>query len=331
MRPLSAVALLFCVGLIAPSSARPNGCGAFSELPFDAEAETLMASLDADFRRDPRIVRIGIRTQYTRRHNFGQDLANAPSERTLWGVFDGDLEQTRLLYVFSGPGRLAGTTLLMHDRAGSTEEDAMWLYLRSFEIFQRMESENEQVMVPGTALTYEDSRGFIPADKYRFSFAAPSANAGAPDEVELLGCPRSASIRDDLGYGSLRLRVDRKRRVVRSVEYADPNGSPLKSYTLLRDIEIGDRTFPGEVRLQHYAEGFVTILSYEYWLPESPPPPSLFEPSIEKSRFIDRLTAYLTQAGLGERIRAELARADQQLREFYERLRRIQDAENTGR
>ena len=331
MRLLSVVALLFCAWLFAPNSGRANDCGASSGVPLDPEAETLMASLDADFRRGPRIARIDIRTEYTRRRHFGQSPAIPPSERTLWGVFDGDLEQTRLLYVFSGPGRLAGTTLLMHDRAGSTAEDAMWLYLRSFEIFQRMEPEKEQVMVPGTALTYEDSRGFIPVDKYRFSFDAPTTSPGAPDEVRLLGCPRTASIREDLGYRSLRLRVDPVKRLVRSVEYADLNGRPLKSYTLLRDLGVGARWFPGEVRLQHHAEGFITLLGYEYWLPESPPPRSLFEPSVEKSRFIDRLTAYLTQVGLGERIRAELARADEQYREFLERLRRIQEAENSGR
>jgi len=84
----------------------------------------------------------------------------------------GDPEQTRLLYVFSGPGRLAGTTLLMHDRTAADEQDEMWLYLRSFEIFKKLEAKSARVTVPGTALTYEDSRGFIPLDKYRFPLRA---------------------------------------------------------------------------------------------------------------------------------------------------------------
>ncbi len=340
-RPMPSLARLLAIGgvgvgivaagvCVAPAwAADASGCPRTGELPSDPEAEALIASIETEFRRGPRIVRMDIRTVYTRSHGIG--YTPQPTPKTLWGVIGGDARDTKLLYVFSGPGRLAGTTLLIHDRAGSAEQDAMWLFLRSFDIFMRLEPKTQQVMVPGTALTYEDSRGFIPLDKYRFSFDASQPTPPAAGQVLLLGCPRSASIQEHLGYRSLRLQVDRERRIVRDVQYVGLGGRPLKSYTLLRDLEIEGRIFPAEIRLEHYADGFVSTIDYEYWLPQAAPPAELFEASNERGSFLDRLKAYATQAGLGDRIRAELERADEQLREFEERLRRIQQAETTRR
>jgi hypothetical protein len=291
-----------------------------------AAAEASMAALEGDFRRGARVARMDIHTSYERQRT-ASGLELHANQKTLWGVFDGDAEQTRLLYVFSGPGRLAGTTLLMHDRVAVDQPDEMWLYLRSFEIFEKLAPTKQRVLVPGTALTYEDARGFIPLDKYRFSFA-DAASSGA---LEILGCPRSDAIREHLGYRSLRLRVDPDKRIVRGVRYTGVGGRPLKTYTLLREVQVGDRFFPAAVRLEHLADGFVSEIGYEYWLPEAPPPAAFFEPSVEQHRFVDRLKHYVTQIGQGARIRQELEQADLRVREFEERLRRIQEAERSGR
>jgi hypothetical protein len=232
----------------------------------------------------------------------------------------------------------------MHDRTSLEEQDAMWLYLRTFGIFKLLEPETQQVMVPGTALTYEDSRGFVPLDKYRFRFADGPENpvAGPPPArpgeggVRILGCPRNETISEQLGYRSILLKVDPTRQLVRSVAYTGRGGQPLKTYALLQEQKLGDHFFPALVRLQHVTDGFVTQIGYEYWLPEIPPPPSLFEPKRgsnengKSDRFIDRLRSYLTLIGLGERIDAELALADERVKAFEERLQRILDAERRG-
>jgi hypothetical protein len=328
------------LGIGASSSAAANGCPAAGPRPADAEAEALMAALERDFRRGVRVVRMDVRTAYTRPQSRYYEITHDPNRKTLWGVFHGDAEQTHLLYVFSGPGRLAGTALLIHDRAATAEPDAMWLYMRSFDIFKKLESDTQHVMVPGTALTYGDSRGFLPLDRYRFTFPdgagsgepTPSQSDAPPtDGVRILACPRSTSIRDDLGYRSLRLRVDPEKKIVRSIRYTGLGGRPLKAYTLVRDVRIGGRFLPGEVRVEHEADGMVTQIGYEYWLPETPPPPALFEPSTDSGAFIDRLKAYVMQIGQGERIREELAMADERVRQFEDRLRRIQEAERVGK
>jgi hypothetical protein len=308
----------------------------------DAEAEALMAALERNFRAGPRVVRMDIRTSHQRRSAHHDPRVTEPSQKTLWGIFDGDSEQTNLLYVFSGPGRLAGTTLLMHDRVAIDEPDAMWLYLRSFDIFKLLEPKTQQVMVPGTALSYEDSRGFIPRDKYRFTLvdtagAVPPVRAGSRG-LRILGCPRTATTSEHLGYRSILLGVDVEKQIVLDVAYTSVHGRPLKTYTLVTERVIGERYFPAEVRLEHLTDGFVTQIGYEYWIPETPPAPSMFEPTKgrtdekeEENRFVDRLRAYLTLIGEGKRIDAELEKADEQVRAFEERLQRIRDAEREGR
>jgi len=337
---IAAVLIVSTFGVLAPSVASAADCQVAAPPRAEPEPEALMAALERNFRRDARVVRMDIRTDYSRHRSAVARSIEEPNQKTLWGVFDGDPEESHLLYVFSGPGRLAGTTLLMHDRALPTEPDGMWLYLRTFDIFKKLEPKIQHVMVPGTALTYEDSRGFIPLDKYRFSSVDPAtadarvhppAEPSAPKGVEILGCPRSAAIREHLGYRSLSLRVDPDKQIVLSVLYTDLHGRPLKTYTLLRDVRIGDRFFPAEVRLEHMADGFATQIGYEYWLPQSPPPPSLFSANPEQGRFIDRLRAYVSQIGLGERIEAELRLADERVRQFEEKLQRIHEAERLGR
>jgi hypothetical protein len=309
---------LALVGSALASHAAPPLC----ESPEAPKARAIMARIEADFRTGARIVRMKINTSYREGHRlegyFGDDCCN----KTLWGVVADAETQTQLLYVFSGPGRLSGTTLLMHDRKGSMSDDALWLYLRSFDSFNLLDSSAQRVYVPGTALSYEDSRGFIPVDKYRFSFLG--AEPGEGPEFDLLACPRSEAIAKDLGYGHLRLRVDSEKGIVRSVEYRDVEDGNLKRYRLNAEQQVGKRWFPEQVVVEHEANGMVTAIAYEYWLPpaEALPQLALFEPSIEKTKFLERLRVYLREAGHGERIDAEIAVADEVIRKWDERWSR---------
>jgi hypothetical protein len=328
---LKLAAIAFGVlGASTPPSVAASDCPKEGAAPTSPAATALMGALEQNFRRGVRVVRMDIRTHYTRVPSAHHAEAYQPNQRTLWGVFEGDPEETRLLYVFSGPGRLAGTTLLLRDRVATNEPDAMWLYLRAFDLFKKLEAGKEQVLVPGTALTYEDSRGFIPLDKYLFS-DVDDAPSPPSEGTWILGCPRSGEVREQLGYGSLRLRVDPEKQIVLAIEYKDVRGKPLKTYTLVRGERVGDLFFPVEVLLEHEADGFSTQITYEYWLPDAPPPSSLFEASTETGPFIDRLEAYVARIGQGSRIRAELEEADAAVEAFFEKLRGIQEAERQGK
>ena len=101
----------------AATDARCASFDAASELgagdAADPRATAVMASIERDFRRGARIVRMDIRTHFLKRSKLGPRFDREPNQKTLWGVFSGHHDRTDLLYVFSGPGRLAGTTLLM--------------------------------------------------------------------------------------------------------------------------------------------------------------------------------------------------------------------------
>jgi hypothetical protein len=317
---LAGAALVLALAPALPSSAAARPCPTEKS----ADAEALMGELERSFRSDARIVRMDIRTVYGRsRSSVGNDLPRE-TKKILWGVFNGDVVQTRLLYVFSGPGRLAGTSLLMHDHGDLTQPDSMWLYLRSFDIFRALEPEKLKVMVPGTALSYEDSRGFIPTDKFSFSQMPSLSAAATAGEVILLGCPRDQTIRENIGYDSIQVRVDRAKKLVRQVDYADLGSKPLKNYRLMQESKLGDRWLPSKVRLAHHADGFTSTIEYEHWHPDVSPPDSLYLPSTDQGSFVDRLSSYLEQVGLGSRITAELQVADEKVLEWEERIRQLQ-------
>jgi hypothetical protein len=174
-------------------------------------------------------------------------------------------------------------------------------------------------MVPGTALTYEDSRGFIPLDKYDFSF---TSGDGELDDGQalVLACPNDDEMRENLGYDSVTVLIDKKKGVVRRIEYLDLGGKRLKTYELVREVKHGEGWRPGEVRMEHLADGFTTTIAYEHWRPEKAPPASLYNPDTKEEKFMPRLERVLTEAGLGERIEQELAAADERIRGYEKRL-----------
>jgi hypothetical protein len=242
-------------------------------------------------------------------------FAEDPEPKTVWGVVGGDPRESWQLFVFSGPGRMAGTSLLLRDLADAQKPDAMWFYLRAFENFEKLGSSAERVVVPGTALTYEDVRGFIASDKYRFQSTAGDSTAPA----RILGCPRTREIADALGYGTILLEVDSELLFVRRVDYRGLGGRPLKQYDVLEEMTLGDRVFPSRVRLEHRVNGFSNDIRTEYWRLKTGPEPDLFRPDLTGGAFLGRLQRFLRERGLGERIDAEIAAADERVREWEAR------------
>ncbi|MBI5506124.1 MAG: MMPL family transporter [Deltaproteobacteria bacterium] len=158
--------------------AKPSPCAA----PVSTAATDWMKRIEGDVRSRPRVVRTEIETTYEAGHPLAKVDTSAATHKTLWAAFDGDAALTHILYVFSAPGRLAGTSLLIHDAADPATPDRKWLYLRSFTRFTELLAGSERVVVPGTPLTYDDARAFLPGDRYEFrssaEIAAPAGAAG---------------------------------------------------------------------------------------------------------------------------------------------------------
>jgi hypothetical protein len=256
-----------------------------------------------------------VATHYHRDSELASALGEDPEPKTLWGVVRGDADESRQLFVFSGPGRMAGTSLLLRDFAAVSKPDAMWFYLRAFGNFRKLGTGAEKTVVPGTALTYEDARGFIASDRYRFQ----DATGDSKTRVQILGCPRTVEIADALGYGSILVSVDPARLLVLRVDYRGPGGRPLKQYEVVEEWRLGEHVLPARTRLEHRANGFTNDIRYEYWKPETGPDAALFRPDLAEGTFLDRLRRFLDENGLGERIAAEIADADARVRAWEER------------
>ncbi len=305
---LAAAFALLVTGFGAPLAQAAVPCPEDKAENEDPKARLLMSEIEGELRSATQVTRMQIDTWYPEHSVLSRAAGGAPSTRILWSVTETDERETRSIYVFSSPGRLAGTTLLMRDRLASLEGDAMWLYLRAFESFSRIESSlRRRTRVPGTPLTYEDSKGFVATDKYRFGLAPPDPEAKG---VAIVACPASAELARDLGYSALLLSVDPDRRLVLAIDYLDLSGSLLKRYRLEQAGGADGHFRPQEVHLEHLAEATRTTIRYEHWLPERKPAPALFQTDIEVEPFRPRIVRYLDSLGLGEVIRRELSEAD---------------------
>ncbi|MBM4336195.1 MAG: outer membrane lipoprotein-sorting protein [Deltaproteobacteria bacterium] len=310
---IGVASLLLAGALAQPSSAAELPCAGAP----DAEATALMARLERARRGQARIEHIRIETVYPEGSRLASSLGAGLSAKTLWGAVNGDPDETWILFVFSGPGRMAGTSLLIQDFAGAEQADGTWFYLRAFESFRKLEGRVERAVVPGSALSYEDAREYIATAKYTFRAGGRVGERG----VRVIACPATPELADRLGYGALLVDVDEKRELVERIDYRGPGGGPLKRYELVDAVRVGDRELPREVALVHVADGFENRIHYEYWPTSAGLPAELFRPDLSQGGFLERLRALLHERGLGERIDAELEQANASMRAYDERAR----------
>lgn len=259
--------------------------------------EKLIRQVERGFRSVPRAVRMDLVSDYP---NGGV------VKRTLWGLVDGDSSHTRILYVFTSPERLTGTTLLIHDLAQSDNLDSMWIHLPSLKHFKHVLSRAQRVLVPGMALSYEDSRGFITHSKYYFypSDGTDSLDASDSDSVSLIdiikltGVPRTDSIAAELQYERLEISLSLELQVVLEVEFYDLAGRLAKTYQASEFKRVGLIWLPGKVNLVHLGRDIHTEVIYQYWVADGVLPTELFVSQIDSLGFTPRLNAGLSQLGL---------------------------------
>jgi hypothetical protein len=271
----------------AGAAARPSpGAGVAAGPPAhvpapasDPVATAVMTRLERVFLERPRALRFEAST----RTAAGQVL-----ERSSWGMLSGGGNGWNLISVFTAPEALEGATLLMRFRAPH-EQDSTWLYLPGFQRVVRIGAMVQKVLVPGTTLSYEDSRGYIPTDHYRFGVYDTTANSARSDTLWIAAWPAADSIRRNVGYGRLLIAVDRRRELVTRVEFAGEDMRPIKSYRLLEAVRAGGTWLPARTRLDHIQNGMSSEITYRYWPLRSRPPAVLFDPADERGPFLPRM------------------------------------------
>jgi predicted RND superfamily exporter protein len=256
----------------------------------DPAARALMRQLETDFRKVRRVVKVEFSTIYAR-------VKNKPFKRTMWGVLDGDTMMTRMMWVVTDPPRMSGTTLMFADKADTAETDSTWLNMSSSEYVRLLSIRSARAMVPGTALTYEDSRGFVPVDKYRFKFAANS-NVSPDSLVIITAEPITEKIRVGVGVDAMILRIDMKDRILKEIDYLKGEGELFKTYRLEKTVKIGDVWFPARMSVRNYLHRNISTAEYTYWSLPDDPPDAFYNPDLEGGRFLDRLKGLLKQEGI---------------------------------
>ena len=317
--PLLLLPVLLQLLAAAPLRAENLSCGKGT----DTDATRIMHGIEEVHRSLPRVFRMHITTEYRQGERLAAVFAGQEiPAKILWGAVDGGPKTTHLLYVFSGPGRMAGTSLLLRDFADPLREDVTWFYLRAFEHFERLRGAVESAVIPGTALTYEDARGFIAAGRYDFRFL----DTGPASVRRILGCPKTREIADRLGYSAIVVEVDGERQLVLQIDYLGHSAGELKHYRLTDTVELEGHALPSRVELEHRVDGFDNRITYEYWSPGDALSSELFRPESAEGTYLARMRQLLEQIGLGKRIEAEIAEADAKIRLYEERMQRSKGA-----
>jgi hypothetical protein len=101
-------------------------------------------------------------------------------------------------------------------------------------------------MVPGTGVSYEESRGWISTDKYRFVTRSVGAN-----ETLIEAYPLNDSLAGLLGISRLAIRVDPRRQVVLGVVTYDPSGTLARTYEVTAFTTVDGHWYPARVETDH--------------------------------------------------------------------------------
>ena len=251
-----------------------------------------MREVEARFRAVPRVVRLDVETRRPRRENVVVILDGEPVR--LWGVFGGGRESTSVLYVFTAPPRMQGTGLLLRDPWDAKAADFLGYHMRTFRRFQEIPRSSLKLLVPGTCVTYEEARGFLSTDKYRFELAGPASGP----EVVVLAHPRDAALQQDLGFHSLRVTVDRARHLVLRTETFGAGGQKIKTYEAADPVQVNGLWLPGSGRVHDLQGSVESVLRWRYFPLSTPPPAALFDPLVEEPPLLDRFTAAVKDLGI---------------------------------
>lgn len=249
---------------------------------------------------DPRARRLMVGVERAQRDGnraFAMDLELTVAERfqsrrRILGLAGREGAADRLLYVYASPRDFRGATLVLEDSIPPSAADRTWISLPALGTFREVDAPSMPLLVPGTGLTYEDARGRITPEKFRFALVSASARSAIVEAR-----PRTDSLVRVVGAERLVIAVDPIRSVVTQVSFFDRAQEPIRTYEASEFVEVHGRWHPGRVRTRNRLERLEASIAYRYHALPSPPPRSLFE--FDRGRaFLTRLLEWRDRAGL---------------------------------
>ena len=213
--------------------------------------------------------------------------------RRILGLARGDRDATRIVYIVTRPRFERGATLILHDAVPPRVADHLWLWLPGLMAPREIQTASLRALVPGTGLSYEDARGWIATDKYRFR----TLERGA-DEVAIEAWPQADSVGVSLGVSRIQIRVDPKRLVVTGVATFDAAGNLVRTYEATDFVEVGGCWRTRRVVTHHEMRFTDAVITYRYRALDRPPPPELFRPPGDGDAFNRRFLEWRDGVGL---------------------------------
>ena len=225
-RMAKAAALLLCVPLVSPITARAQGES--DALPSGDEiAERVNARTEGEHvTRRLRMELIDRRGKKRVRETLGY--------RRYYG------EEKRTVLFYESPKNVKGTGFLTYDYPDAAREDDQWLYLPALRKVRRISASDRGDYFLGTDLTYEDMKkeGKVTLEDYqRKTLGAEQVDGKRCYVVE--STPVSEEVAKELGYGRVLGYVDPEIWMTRRSEFWDPKGKRLKTIHT-RDIRKVD-------------------------------------------------------------------------------------------
>ncbi|MFN3314353.1 MAG: outer membrane lipoprotein-sorting protein [Hyphomonas sp.] len=166
----------------------------------------------------------------------------------------------RIGIFFTAPAAIADTAFLSHDRAGSGDEN--WLFLPATERVRRLPSSERGSYFMGTDLTYGDIK-----DNFRFGLDDWTFSGGVQDLqtglVTLEGRVRTPDIGREIGYSRFRALVDSNTLFPVQIEYDDTSGKPLKRVEVSDQDQIGGAWTAMRFEVRNLQTGHRTRVHFE--------------------------------------------------------------------
>lgn len=168
----------------------------------------------------------------------------------------------RLAICFEFPAAIRGSSFLAWDAREPDAADDQWLYLPALRRARRIPGRDRGSYFLGTDLTYYDIRSFgrIEVTEYQLGAIRP-----LPDDktvVEVEGEPENAALKQELGYGRVRWRVDPDRALIHRSEHWDVQGVLLKTIEY-RDLQLLDGIWVARtIAVENHKTGHRTELTF---------------------------------------------------------------------
>lgn len=144
----------------------------------------------------------------------------------------------------------------------------MYLYLPAFRRVRRIASSIKNDGFMGTDFSYED----LAQTRYSPDYQVTAATRGA-DAYTLTLEPRDGA---DVSYGRLVMEVGAADWVARKIEYFDPDGEPIKTFTAAEIREIDGYAYVTRMEMVTLRSGHRTVLELEEVQLDSGLPDDLF-------------------------------------------------------